>query len=225
MKIYIQDTLLSFSKVSSQSIESFDRVLRSNKPLDLTQLEGNVVVNSHSFAFLTQLLDIIQVHKFKKLNSITFPFNDEDAVKKYFKERYNYIKASGGLVVKEGKYLLIYRLKKWDLPKGKLEKGEKVLECALREVEEECSVKVEAGPKIGSTWHCYPTKNGWCLKKSTWYMMSCTDDSQMKPQIQEDIEEIAWVAPGSVDKYLANSYGTIHDVFRKAQKKGLINLT
>ena len=38
-------------------------------------------------------------------------------------------------------------MKKWDLPKGKLDKGETIKECAKREVEEETKVKVECGVK------------------------------------------------------------------------------
>ena len=49
-------------------------------------------------------------------------------------------------------------MKKWDLPKGKLDKGETIKECATREVEEETKVKVECKEKIISTWHTY-TRN------------------------------------------------------------------
>lgn len=185
-------------------------------------LVGNILVNSQNQALIHEILQVLHANRPKNLHSITFDWEDKDEVKKFLKRRYNFIKAAGGLVMKEGKFLLIYRLKKWDLPKGKMEKGEDVLDCALREVEEECGVQVVAGPKIGSTWHCYPTKSGWCLKKSTWYLMACTNDSEMKPQIEEDIEQIVWVDPRSLDKYMANSYGTIQDVFRKAAKKELI---
>jgi 8-oxo-dGTP pyrophosphatase MutT (NUDIX family) len=48
------------------------------------------------------------------------------------------IKAGGGIVVNEqNEVLLIYRRGKWDLPKGKLDDGETIEECALREVKEE----------------------------------------------------------------------------------------
>ena len=36
---------------------------------------------------------------------------------------------------------MIFRRGKWDLPKGKLDKGEKIEDCAVREVEEETGLK------------------------------------------------------------------------------------
>jgi ADP-ribose pyrophosphatase YjhB (NUDIX family) len=43
-------------------------------------------------------------------------------------------------VRKKDKFLMIYRMKKWDLPKGKKEKKEKYKDTAVREVSEECNV-------------------------------------------------------------------------------------
>ena len=134
------------------------------------------------------------------------------------KRIFRIIKAAGGVVVKDNKFLLIYRLKKWDLPKGKLEKDETVEEGAIREVEEECSVKVKAHQKIGDTWHTYSRSDKRLLKKTTWYLMSCTDDSQIKPQLEEDIEAIGWFTAEEVAEKLHNSYGTIKEVFRKYNK-------
>ena len=49
---------------------------------------------------------------------------------------FNIIKAGGGVVNNnKNQILFIYRLKRWDLPKGKLDKGETIRECAEREVE------------------------------------------------------------------------------------------
>src|SRR5438552_3388516 len=60
------------------------------------------------------------------------------------------IEAAGGIVKNtDGAYLFIYRLDKWDLPKGKIEKGEKTKEAAVREVEEECGITVtRLGTKV-----------------------------------------------------------------------------
>ena len=52
------------------------------------------------------------------------------------------VEAAGGLVYnKEDELLMIFRNGKWDLPKGKKEKGEEIESCAKREVQEECGVR------------------------------------------------------------------------------------
>ena len=51
------------------------------------------------------------------------------------------IKAGGGLVKNEkGEVLFMFRKGKWDLPKGKLDPGETMDACAVREVMEETGV-------------------------------------------------------------------------------------
>ena len=85
------------------------------------------------------------------------------------------IKAAGGLVKNlNGEYLFIYRNDKWDLPKGKVEKNERVKEAAVREVEEECGIKVDKlGDKICKTYHVYINKGDVVLKKTHWFDMKC----------------------------------------------------
>ena len=222
MKVYLHDIELNFQKITESQIQDFDCVIEPGNEQAFKSAKENVFYNSADFEDVVKMLEVLQDKNPKGINSITIPIENKEKVKEFLKERYTFIKAAGGLVKKDDRYLMIYRLKKWDLPKGKLEKDEEILACAIREVEEECCIKVEAKAKIGSTWHCYPTKAGWCVKKSTWYLMDCLDDSKMAPQIEESIEDIAWVGQETIGKYLANSYGTIKDVFLKAKKKGLL---
>ena len=50
-----------------------------------------------------------------------------------FKSQFKWIEAAGGVVLNDtNEILLIYRLDKWDLPKGKLEKGEEPNEAAIK---------------------------------------------------------------------------------------------
>lgn len=66
---------------------------------------------------------------------------DLERLKQLFFKQFVVIEAAGGIVQNTNKELLfIYRLGKWDLPKGKMEKGEHPDECALREVTEETGV-------------------------------------------------------------------------------------
>ena len=110
---------------------------------------------------------------------------------------------------------MIYRLKKWDLPKGKLEKGEEPQLGAIREVEEECNIKVKLKDPICTTYHTYTMKNKDILKKTSWYSMDCVDDSKRRPQKEEDIEELKWMNPKAAHHALQNSYQSIAHVFNQ----------
>ena len=63
------------------------------------------------------------------------------------------VRAAGGLVVRDGKVLLVHRPKydDWSFPKGKCDDGESDEACALREVEEETGLRCELLDAIGET--------------------------------------------------------------------------
>jgi ADP-ribose pyrophosphatase YjhB (NUDIX family) len=134
-------------------------------------------------------------------------------IKSFFKSKFKIIKAAGGLIRKKEKYLMIYRMKKWDLPKGKKEKREKYKQTAVREVMEECNITVRLGKRICTTWHTYTMNKSAMLKKTRWYAMDIVDDSRMRPDMQEDIEEVRWMNPKEVYHALEHSYKSIHYVF------------
>ena len=116
--------------------------------------------------------------------------------------------------MKDGLVLMIYRLGKWDLPKGKLKKEEDPAEGSLREVEEECNIKIELGEPLPSTWHSYAYNGNKMLKKTNWYIMRCVDDSLMKPQAEEYIEEVRWMTPQEALAVLPEAYASIALVVR-----------
>lgn len=177
-------------------------------------LVGEVLIKNATLTIVDQFLVFLKQNKFKKLQEITFKVDDYASVVENIKKDYTIVKAAGGLVLNEGQVLMIYRLKKWDLPKGKLSKGEKPKKAAVREVEEECNVKVVAGKKICHTWHTYKQNGRRILKKTYWYKMYCTDSSQMKPQLEENIEEIQWMNETELKEAFYNTYPSIRDVFR-----------
>jgi len=127
------------------------------------------------------------------------------------------VEASGGLVFnKDGDILMIFRNGKWDLPKGKLEMGESVEECAIREVEEECGVSgIIIENKIKDTYHTYVLEGENILKKTYWYKMKTDYSAKLVPQIEEGITKVSWVDKDQISKKLKNSYGNISDVLNE----------
>jgi len=127
------------------------------------------------------------------------------------------IKAAGGLVKNsEGEYLFIFRLGKWDLPKGKVEDGEKMKEAALREVEEECGIKIDyLGKKIATTYHTYNMRGKFVLKQTKWYEMGVNKIPELIPQTEEDITDAKWLRKKDLDKVIENTYPLINDILDK----------
>jgi 8-oxo-dGTP pyrophosphatase MutT (NUDIX family) len=184
-----------------------------NEKIKATDLEGKVAVIEPNQVIIQKLLDILRTKKLKKMQSLTFVVQDKKVIKDFIKSQFKIVKAAGGLVQKDGQLLLMFRLGKWDFPKGKAEKLEKPEETAVREVEEECGIKVELVGKIGATWHTYTLNGSKILKKTKWYAMQCLDDSTMMPQEEEGIEQLIWSSPEQAEKLLATTYKSIRWVF------------
>lgn len=130
------------------------------------------------------------------------------------KEVVKVIEAAGGLVKsEENKYLFIKRNGFWDLPKGKLEKDEKRKDAAVREVEEECGIKVKSlEEKLLKTYHVYEMKGKLVLKISHWYSMTSKSKQKLIPQTEEGITEVKWIAKKDWGIVKANTYPSILEV-------------
>lgn len=183
------------------------------------KLINHVWINHASLAILDEALELISTKVPTPLLSLNISVLDYDSVKLYFRKKYKIIKAAGGIVKKKDKFLMIYRMKKWDLPKGKKETGENYRRTAEREINEECSVQTKVGKKICTTWHTYTMNKSNMLKKTRWYVMECVDDSNIAPQVEEDIEEIRWMNQKEVFHALQNSYRSIRFVFEEYYKR------
>ncbi len=127
------------------------------------------------------------------------------------------IEAAGGMVVNsKDAYLFIYRNGKWDLPKGKLERGEGKKQGAIREVEEECGIAVSSiGKRICKTYHTYTVKGEVVLKRTYWYQMAYLGAGKLKPQKEEGITKVQWFKKGHVDAIVKNTFPSIMDVLAK----------
>lgn len=123
------------------------------------------------------------------------------------------VPAAGGLVYNPvGELLMIHRLGRWDLPKGKVEEGEDTQQAAIREVSEECglpeaSLRLQGAPRY--TYHLYWRGGKLHFKTTYWYPMSCAEKGALQPQIEEDIEEVCWCTPAAVRQHREDSYGNI----------------
>ena len=150
----------------------------------------------------------------KSIKITNIPF---EAAFLFLKDYFHYIEAAGGFIQKEEKFLFIRRHNKWDLPKGKLEKGETIEQAAIRECEEECQVKnLKIVKQLPSSFHIYRYKKGFALKQSYWFYMITDYAQKLIPQSEEDITEVDWFDTETIEKkLLKDSYHTIVDVSRE----------
>ncbi|HEY1024919.1 MAG TPA: NUDIX domain-containing protein [Sphingobacteriaceae bacterium] len=137
--------------------------------------------------------------------------------KRFFKKIKNsstFIKAAGGVVRnEENMFLFIFRNGKWDLPKGKLDADEKPRKAAVREVEEECGIRIsKLGDKLCNTYHVYQENGSLILKKTSWYKMVAEGQTSLIPQIEEGITDARWVATTDFGMIRSNTYPLIADV-------------
>ncbi|MBG8555570.1 NUDIX hydrolase [Hymenobacter guriensis] len=215
MNVFINDIPLIVKKTSDKVYKHrYDLILNAEDEFISKDLVGDVLVRDVTPAFIDRLLRLMEVKKLKKLTSLTLLARKKKALILHLKDQFRIAKAAGGLVVKDGLILMIYRLGKWDLPKGKLKKDEDPAEGALREVEEETNVQLALGDKLPSTWHSYAYNGNKILKKTNWYIMQCLDDSLMKPQAEEYIEEVRWMTPQEALAVLPDTYASIALVVR-----------
>lgn len=223
MRIYIKDIPLRIKQPDKVGRhKDYDTVVETDDFLiNERLLKGQVLILNANRGMIKSILFILhnQGKKMKSLESVTVSTDMYDDAVEYIKSKFRIIKAAGGVVYKDGKVLMIHRLGKWDLPKGKVEAKESVSLGAIREVEEECNIKVALNEKVCTTWHTYTTKEQSILKKTVWYHMDCLDDSKMKPQVEEGIDEVKWMNKKEVDVAMYNAFRSITHVYKKFRKK------
>ena len=130
-------------------------------------------------------------------------------------DSYKEVNAAGGLVHnQDGKYLMIRRNDKWDLPKGHQEPDEVITDTALREVWEETGLTgLELQDFICVTHHCYRRDGVWVLKHTWWYNMLSTGSDSTVPQTEENITQAVFMDKEAVSEALKDTYPSIREVF------------
>ena len=164
--------------------------------------------NSESVAIVHQLLNL-------ELKGVCLICNDLELSWQTFKNNFKIQEAAGGKVFNsEKEVLFIYRFDKWDLPKGKLEKGESIEQCAIREVEEECGVSnLTIENKLETTYHIFERKGKLIFKITYWFLMTTNYDGELIPQIEEGIDKVVFKNEQSTFKALTNTYENIKLLF------------
>lgn len=217
MVLFVNDIRLTIYKPDEQpaSGQFNHKVDAQVEPITPAGLLHHVWIQNADTKDMNVLMELLNSKVPLHVLSVHLSVKDYDAIQDFLYSKFKVVKAAGGLVRKKDKFLMIYRLKKWDLPKGKKERGEKYKETAVREIEEECNVSVKLGKKLCTTWHTYTMNKRAMLKKTKWYIMDIVDDSKMAPMVEEDIEEVRWMNPKEVYHSLQNSYKSIHYVFEQ----------
>ncbi|HAA24291.1 MAG TPA: hypothetical protein DCP28_38065, partial [Cytophagales bacterium] len=217
MKVFINDIPLTITPLTNVIDQShFELILRPEQhSVAKTHLHDDVLVLKPSHDLVEMMLVRLKEKKYKDLDSVTLAVEDYVDVVEFLKSQFTILEAAGGVVEKENKVLMIFRLGKWDLPKGKLEGDESPEEGSVREVEEECGIEAELADPIVATWHTYFRNGKYVLKKTYWYRMTCIEDEHMEPQYEEDIEQVVWLSKSEVKEVLVNSYNSIRYVMRE----------
>lgn len=157
-----------------------------------------------------KILNFLESH-----NSVAVVSADPEATFRAFASQFAWVEAAGGVVVDDrGRWLLIHRNGRWDLPKGHLEAGESIETCAAREVEEETGVRGEVVRPLCRTLHAYwfPKSGRWELKRTHWFELRATEPSALQPQTEEGIERVVWCTPAEAAEHVREAFPTIRRV-------------
>jgi ADP-ribose pyrophosphatase YjhB (NUDIX family) len=170
------------------------KVFVNEKKLTLSKYPVNIEkkLRYEGFATLEIAVDLLENTSCPEINVYT---DDIEELWEDFTHMFKVVEAAGGIVSNKKKEILfIRRLGKWDLAKGKIEKGESLENAALREIEEETGLKeLIIEELLNTTFHIYTERNGEKILKTTyWFKVSYVGNEAPVPQIEEGISEVCW---------------------------------
>jgi 8-oxo-dGTP pyrophosphatase MutT (NUDIX family) len=206
-KIYINETPLILAKLNSLE--------------ELPAAGPNKLVNRYPGLAKMLLNYVDMLEKNQQFEYVYLYSEDYKQLVADFKSHYKLIEAAGGLVYNPKQEILaIFRRGSWDLPKGKIDPGETPPLAAVREVQEETGLQeIQLGPHLLDTYHTYRLKSGKrVLKRTYWYRME-TNDIDLIPQSEEDIEKAVWIAPQTFLAEEHPMYKTIRNVVEAGLKR------
>jgi 8-oxo-dGTP pyrophosphatase MutT (NUDIX family) len=190
------------------------KVFVNDKPIIITS-SSKKVNNFPVYLFKNIVFEEI-IHKLKNdsIDGINLHSSDLEKDWQAFLQNLKVVPAAGGLVLNQKKEVLfIYRNDSWDLPKGKIEKGESIETAAIREVEEECAIfNLSIQKELITTYHIY-YQNGIKLKQTYWFLMHSDYSEKLIPQLEEGITEVAFKNDSEIDLVLQNTFANIKLVY------------
>ncbi|MDX8338365.1 NUDIX domain-containing protein [Draconibacterium sp. IB214405] len=176
--------------------------------ITLSKLSGILTKNST----VEDIMGWVQSFEKNNISETVVKHPECENVFQQFRSAFLQIDAAGGVVKKGELLLFIFRNGKWDLPKGKIDKGESIENAALREVEEECGISNHTIKKaLPSTYHIYKspykkTFGQWIFKETFWFEMDYSGNETLTPQLDEGITEVRWFHPNELNVVLENTY-------------------
>lgn len=175
-------------------------------------------IGSHYTTYSIKSVDIDQVIKdimAKKIHYVNLHHKKEDKLLHHLRKKLKVITAAGGMVFNPKKEILfIHRKGRWDLPKGKVDKGETLEEAAIREIEEETGVEgLKINRFIDTTYHILKRNGKYKLKETYWYEMFTEYDGKLTPETKEGIKKAKWKNFEKSQKAIHKSYENIKLLF------------
>jgi 8-oxo-dGTP pyrophosphatase MutT (NUDIX family) len=163
---------------------------------------------------LKELLDFYW--KLKRIDTLFIFHHDIEELRERFKACFQQVYAAGGLVRNaQGRYLIMKRRGKWDLPKGKVNRNETIEQAGVREVSEETGLTdLQVVGPLMATYHSYYIDDQLILKRTSWFEMNYAGNEDPIPEYEEDITEIRWVRQEELGKFTENTYPAIVDLLK-----------
>ncbi|PCJ25175.1 MAG: NUDIX hydrolase [Flavobacteriales bacterium] len=196
-KVFINDKVICFTK-NVENVNPFS---------------NGLVLNFFSLSITSFIVDL--VYEDDKIETVIVAVDDYESAFNEFKTYFKIINAAGGLVSNnKDKKLFIYRLCKWDLPKGKIEKDEGIEDAAIREVQEETGISgLKITNQLKDTFHIYKLNDRLILKQTYWFDMTSSYDGELIPQMEENITKVEWLTDSEIEnKVMKNTYASIREL-------------
>jgi 8-oxo-dGTP pyrophosphatase MutT (NUDIX family) len=204
VKIFFNNKCLLLTDTITADIEEY---LHQNDTIFIDELDDHAV--------RTMVYEMNQPEIYRGV----YYYKDVPLLLSAFKKQLTVVRAAGGFVYDDDNALLIFRRGKWDLPKGKLDDGENLEACAIREINEETGLtKLCMESPLMVTYHTYQEKGRHILKESNWFRIKGSRKDIISPQYEEDIDQCKWVPFNELSDYFDHAHAAIVDVIKEGLK-------